>query len=69
MNELNMNDNSSADNRKEGKNSKNHILIIAILTALILAVIYIFVSQFISHKKEVNKVNSSITFSENNKVD
>lgn len=58
---------------KEQKNNiGKNILIMAVLTALIAFIIYIFISQFFIHEKESKTVKSGITLTdkkvEDNKV-
>lgn len=55
---------------KEQKNFiGKKILIMAILTALIAFIIYIFVSQFFIHEKESKTVKSGITLTDEKIVD
>lgn len=55
---------------KEQKNNiGKKILIMAILTALIAFIIYIFVSQFFIHEKESKTVKSGITLTDEKIVD
>lgn len=57
-----INKNNKKNIKNKNKNNKNRILFIAIFSALLLIVIYIFISQFLVPKND--RVNSSLTIIE-----